>query len=383
VSIEQVQHLEFGKSGQSDKYVGLGWSLAEPTHRWMIGAFSQLTVGPVVAGASHILILDLEPLLSPPTLTSQNLSLSIDGVPFAQTELTNGGRYGYRLPPELITSDGDLTISFDHPNAARPSDISAQKDYRTLAISVSNLELWHVEGEVDTALIAGQGGLSITELEQRVGMPADEFVARFESLGDNCEFGLIQRRCGSEPLSLLRFTNTLLPTLIRGLQNGFQGMGEPKDLSFRLEDKVKPEYIIQEHRYGLVYHTFRYKGEIDEKKFIVSESARIKFLLRKFTEDLQAGEKIFVCKRNVPISEEEILPLLTALNAYADNALLWVVPADGKHPPGWAGWVMPGLIKGYIDRFAPNENAHDLSLNPWLEVCANAYELRQRAKTGR
>jgi hypothetical protein len=34
--------------------------------------------------------------------------------------------------------------------------------------------------------------------------------------------------------------------------------------------------------------------------------------------------------------------------------------------------VMPGLLKGYIDRFAPDDNAHDLSFDGWLRVCANA-----------
>jgi hypothetical protein len=33
---------------------------------------------------------------------------------------------------------------------------------------------------------------------------------------------------------------------------------------------------------------------------------------------------------------------------------------------------MPGLLKGYIDRFAPDDNAHDLSFEGWLRVCANA-----------
>lgn len=33
---------------------------------------------------------------------------------------------------------------------------------------------------------------------------------------------------------------------------------------------------------------------------------------------------------------------------------------------------MPGLLKGYIDRFAPEENAHDFSFDGWLQVCANA-----------
>jgi len=32
-----------------------------------------------------------------------------------------------------------------------------------------------------------------------------DLVLQFESIGDNCELGLVQRRAGSEPLGLLRF----------------------------------------------------------------------------------------------------------------------------------------------------------------------------------
>jgi hypothetical protein len=375
VAIEQILRLEFGKDGQSEDRVGAGWSLAETSHRWMVGPYSELRLGPFVAGSDYFFTLEVEPFIKPPTLETQRLSISIGGVPFIQTELTAGGRFGYRIPAELITADGDLVMVFDHPDAARPSDLAGLKDHRPLAISVSSIELWRLPETSESAIIEGGGGLSIAETEQRIGLPVSEFITRFESLGENCEFGLAQRRCGAEPLSLLRFANTLLPSLLRGLRTSFVGLGEPADLAFRLEGRTKPEYIIQEQGYGLVYHTFRYKGEIDEDKFIASESARLRFLVRKFVEDLQGGEKIFVIKRNTPLLEEEILPVVAALNAYGPNTLLWVALADDKHPPGSAQWVMPGLIKGYIDRFAPNENAHDLSLDIWLEICVNVFAL--------
>jgi hypothetical protein len=375
VAIEQILRLEFGKDGQTEDRVGTGWSLAETSHRWMVGPYSELRLGPFVAGGDYFFTLEVEPFIKPPALEAQRLSISIGGVPFIQTELTAGGRFGYRIPPELIAEDGDLVMVFDHPDAARPSEVANLKDHRPLAISVSSIEIWKIQEAGESAIIEGGGGLSIAETEHRTGLPASEFVTRFESLGDNCEFGLVQRRCGAEPLSLLRFANTLLPSLLRGLQTRFAGLGEPADLAFRLEGRTKPEYIIQEKSYGLVYHTFRYKGEIDEDKFIASESARLKFLIRKFVEDLQGGEKIFVIKRNAPLREEEILPVVAAINAYGPNTLLWVVLADDKHKPGSVEWVMPGLVRGYIDRFAPNENAHDLSLNIWLEICVNAFAL--------
>ena len=343
----------------------------------MVDAVSELMIGSFETGADLLLVLDLEPFVRPPALPHQTMTISIGGVPFVQAELTTPGRFGYRIPPELVKAGEKTVLVFDHPDADRPSDFSRTTDRRALAISVSRAQVFRISGAVDTAVSKGEGGIPASELEQRVGKPPDEFVTDFESLGGNCEFGLAQRRCGAEPLSLLRFANTLLPNLLRGLDEGFVGLGELEDLGFRLEGRAKAEYIIEERRYGLVYHTFRYKGEIDEAKFIESEGTRLKFLVRKFREDLERGEKIFVCKRNVPLTEAEVMPVLAALNLSGENTLLWVVSADAAHPPGTVHWVMPGLLKGYIDRFAPMDNAHDLSLESWLELCANAWALRK------
>jgi hypothetical protein len=55
--------------------------------------------------------------------------------------------------------------------------------------------------------------------------------------------------------------------------------------------------------------------------------------------------------------------------------LLWVVPAERDRPAGTVEVMMPGLLKGYIDRFAPENNAHDFSFGAWMKVCANALVL--------
>jgi len=111
------------------------------------------------------------------------------------------------------------------------------------------------------------------------------------------------------------------------------------------------------------------------------ESARLRFLRRKFLEELEANEKVFVYKFDAPVAEEEILPLHMALNRHGTATLLWVVPAEPDWPAGTVEVVMPGLLKGYIDRFAPADNAHDLSFEGWLRVCANAYVLARLQKS--
>ena len=73
--------------------------------------------------------------------------------------------------------------------------------------------------------------------------------------------------------------------------------------------------------------------------------------------------------------------LLAQLRSYGPNALLWVETADAEHAPGSVGWQGEGLLKAYIDRFAPGEDAHDLSLDCWIAICREAYRL-YRTETG-
>jgi hypothetical protein len=111
------------------------------------------------------------------------------------------------------------------------------------------------------------------------------------------------------------------------------------------------------------------------------EAARLKFLRRKFIEELEAGEKIFVYRFGGQVSEEEIVPLHMALNRYGPATLLWVVEAERGRPAGAVEVLMPGLMKGYIDRFAPDDNAHDLSFDGWLRLCVNACVLDRLQKS--
>ena len=110
--------------------------------------------------------------------------------------------------------------------------------------------------------------------------------------------------------------------LIRGIDGGFEGLGAIEDIDPRLEGGARKEYMIHEKKFGLVYHTFVYEGQRSIWLMREQESARLKFLLRKFVEELQVGEKIFVYKRDAVVSEEEILPLYMSLNRYGDNTLL-------------------------------------------------------------
>jgi hypothetical protein len=373
-------------------YVGAGWARPEPDFTWGIGAESLIVLPAPAAAEEYVLTIDVVPFVHPPKLRGQTLTVSINDTVVGSTDLSRPTLVGYRFPGHLASQAEQLTVKLGHPDATRPKDIAAGGDQRPLAFSVLEAKLYRVTGAHAAAAFPLPGGLmlgvsnqrmydgqkpmELTEwAEKRTGLKVPDLAMRFESLGENCEFGLFQRRCDAEPLSLLRFSSTFMRNLIRGIDSGFEGLGSTEDIDPRLEGDARKEYMIHERKYGLVYHTFVYEGQRSIWLMREQESARLKFLLRKFMEDLREAEKIFVYQRNVPVAEEEILPLHMALNQYGPNTLLWVLPAEPTRPTGTVELVMPGLIKGYIDRFAPNHNAHDFSFDGWLSVCANACAL--------
>jgi tetratricopeptide (TPR) repeat protein len=80
---------------------------------------------------------------------------------------------------------------------------------------------------------------------------ADLFL-RFESLGDNCEFGVVQRYFGADPLGLLRFTHTPPDLLRDALDAKFLGVGEPENTVLFGN---RGEWITQDTRYLMAMHT--------------------------------------------------------------------------------------------------------------------------------
>ncbi len=354
--------------------MGRGWSAPERDFRWMVGVDSELRLDGWFGNGDHIIELELSPFVRPVGVPSQRLTVSVNGMVVGHSTLAHGGRFGYRVPAAAVNGNATTSIVLSHPDAARPCDLGDGNDERLLSLRVMRLSVSRILPGASGLRFDGAGGVALAALEQIVGMSPDKFILNFESLGNNCEFGLVQRRCGAEPLSLLRFSNIQLPSLLRGLDVGFQDLAENPEIEFRVNSGTA-EYMVYEKRYQLNFHTFRKRGDVDEKRLVAGEPARLAFLVRKFVEDLRGGSKIFVCKRNVPLREDEILPLYAALNSYASNLLLWLVPADAAHRSGSVETVIPGLMKGYIARFAPPEAVHDLLLDAWLEVCVNAYRL--------
>jgi tetratricopeptide (TPR) repeat protein len=201
----------------------------------------------------------------------------------------------------------------------------------------------------------------------------------FESLGGarvGCEFGGVQRRFGAEPLGLLRWSEVRPDQLIQALDTGFDGVGLPENTTmYPWDDKPDAEYITVDKRYGLLTHTFASAAENDAAVFYTGVCRRLQFLRRKFLEDLAEARKIFVYKIDgVDMPDADIMRLHAGLCRYGRNTLLCVRLADAAHPDGTVERIAPGVMVGYLWRFADGTND---PVSSWATICQTASAMRQ------
>ena len=198
----------------------------------------------------------------------------------------------------------------------------------------------------------------------------------FESLGASCEFGLMQRHYGAEPLGLLRWVGINMFNLIQALDTQFEGIGEPRYT--RLEITPVGEFVTKDTRYGLGMHTFMRNSGQDQETLIGQLRRRMRFLRGKLLEDLAEGEKIFVYRHLKSPTDAELHKLLAALRQYnpANRLLIMrMLPhgAPGEEP----GFIAPGALCGAVaDGRRPGKGqGWNVDNEFWLSVCQAATTL--------
>ena len=197
-----------------------------------------------------------------------------------------------------------------------------------------------------------------------------DLVLQFESLGDNCELGLVQRRVGAEPLGLLRFAGAPLRNLLQAMANRFELIEDPAHIRLQVENG---EFMVKLTKYDFTYHAHVRVGEMDPELLHRQQCRVVRFLARKLMEDLENPSKIFVFRQNEPLSASDLVDLRLAINGFGPGTLLWVQPACAGHAPGSVVLVDERLMVGYVRRLADRDAVPDLDLDSWLMVLRKAY----------
>lgn len=237
--------------------------------------------------------------------------------------------------------------------------------------------------DLDTAITDPAGApdqaaaISIQDPKPTAG-PNSDLMFRFESLGSNCDLGLVQRHFDSEPLGLLRFASIGLASLIRALRMRFADVGAPENTELAIGTAGRPEYWLSDRTHQFRMHTYIYAEHIDDEASLRSLHAkhcrRLRFLKDKLVADLESAKKILVFRAQSSSAVAEMKELHSELRRYGPNTLLWVHESEDR-PSGEVELLEPGLMVGYLERDDPK--IRQIPFDCWLRICAGAAMLRE------
>ncbi len=199
-------------------------------------------------------------------------------------------------------------------------------------------------------------------------------LSGFQSLGDDCEFGLVQRRYGAEHLALLRWVTLSPETLATLLERRLEGLGDPE----RTEIHVAPwgELMAHDLTYGIRMHSFVQKGGVDLARFKLNHCRRVAFLKAKLFEDLAAGEKLFVFNAGAAMTDTLATALQDSLRSYGAARLLAVSVARGDDAAGTVRVGSGGVLRGFLSRRGktPTPGGHrwNIDFAGWVRICGTA-----------
>ncbi len=366
-----IREIRFGMLGNDASYLGEGWGGAEADSRRTVGGRAEIWFENPGPGEGFLLQFDFSYFAGSADLP-RRFEVWVYGALVTRSAVDASGRIEARIPGELLATARRVQVVLRREHVSDPAQDPDSGD--GISFALRKLRLHRLTDNTNLLFAEGIGGITIAEMEMMTRMPAAQFMLGFESLGENCEFGFAQRRCGAEPLGLLRFSNIEPPDLLHALRNRFQGIGRPENLEFALSTEAPRQYEVRDKKYALFHHTGLYEGQIEEPTLRKVQATLLNILARKLLFDLSEGVKFFIVKHNMELTIADVLTLYTELSEYGRNSLIWVV-ASSAHKPGSVEYLLPGLLKAYVGRFAPDENAGDFALEPWLEICLNARRL--------
>ena len=214
---------------------------------------------------------------------------------------------------------------------------------------------------------------------------AEDVVMQFESLGGwglGCEFGLVQRAMGAEPLGLLRWADIDTDGLAGALEAGFEGVGLPDQTVLEPTGGALDEYVSEDRRFGMRIHSYVPAGQVGAERMLAQTCRRLSFLRRKLLDDLHRADKILVYKNaRRPLTGRELERLRLAIRRYGDNTLLYVRYQNEEHRFPSVISPAPGLLIGHIDRMGltPEGVPMPIPFDSWAALVLNVHALLQTA----
>jgi hypothetical protein len=391
----------FGRRASVMRYMRDGWDIGEGNFTWTVGTSCQLDLPAPRAPGHYILRIDAWPLIVPGKVPKQDVSVLLDGVVVGQYSLREPAAWIVSLPRELTEGRDVLPLTFVLPDATRPIDLGGSADTRKLGLAFTRIAIVPLPPALAFAesiraeevgpippiatsdqFLADDFAALPGAIEAALGMDTATLMRGFESLGDNCEFGIVQKKLGVGVLNLFRFGNAKLPDLLGALADDLKAISDPSSITIDLNDAEPREYVLAIAKYNLHWHTFTHENEAEQPKLLRDHAVKLDYLRRKFFEGLRGGRKIYVVKQRGRIPIGQAAALLLELNRHGSAALLCVEQTPDGHRSGEVELLLPNLMRGYVEKFAPETDVESADPEHWLRVIANAALLRRAIVEG-
>jgi hypothetical protein len=126
--------MGFGRDGNADSQIGIGWSPSEVGFRWMIDDVSRFWLDNPSADPC-VLDIDLHPFVHLPSVPKQRVTIEIGGTEVFRADLSK--QTVCSIPVPAASSPGSrIHVTIRHPDAKSPRDLTGDKDPRKLALAV-------------------------------------------------------------------------------------------------------------------------------------------------------------------------------------------------------------------------------------------------------
>ena len=388
--------LTFGTAGSAKPWLRKGWSAGEPDMTWTVAPQAEMELPAPRHSGPHVLRFDVTPMVEPAKHPVQRVTILLNRFVIGQVTCAEPGSWVVPLPAGLTPGGSRLPLTFLLPDAVRPADITDSPDIRLLALAFSQIGLHplppglgfienlraHEAGPAPQAVLSSRflderAADLPAAIERTLGMTPAVLPRGFESLGNNCEFGVVQRKLGLDVMNLFRFCNAPFADLVRALADDLRTLLDPAAATLEVHEGGLREYVMSVPAYNIRWHTFTPVDTSDADDVLNKHRVRLAYLRRKFFEGLRGGRKIYVVKRAEPISAAQLAALAMELGRHGPRTLLCVEPAAGQRRPGEVEYLGQGLMRGYVTRFAPEALVHDADPTDWLRVMANVIMLQR------
>ena len=375
--------LTLGHGGSAYAHLIEGWSGAEPDFRWSLGAGAALTADIPPGEGELFLEISLDPF-KPPGQRSRPLRITVDGRTIGTDSLVGQGIVGYPVPPDI--AGPRARVALHHEAAPSPATLGLSADSRSLGFMVRFLRLTRQPYRPATDLtVLPPLDIPFDSLGQRraveaiTGLTPSDLAERFESLGHNCEFGIVQRQLGAEPLGLLRFAGIALDRLLDALDQDFAGIGTDFGIRTHPFPNGALEYVVTDRRYQIDLHTTRTTETASKADIEAQYRVYFPFLAKHLRGHLAAGSHIHVFQRPGQLTHSQAVPLWNRLRARGPNALLYI-DQEPDLPSGAVEQRGYGLFHGKLARMAPQNDVDNVDLPAWLSLLANTHRLWARQR---